>query len=38
MVEDLIVSIKIGESIDSLEVGSDSGGSLDVRVKYENKK
>ena len=29
---------KIGESINSLEVGSDSGGSLDVRVKYENKK
>ena len=28
---------KIGESINSLEVGSDSG-SLDVRVKYENKK
>ena len=28
---------KIGESINSLEVGSD-GGSLDVRVKYENKK
>ena len=27
---------KIGESINSLEVGSD-GGSLDVRVKYENK-
>ena len=27
---------KIGESINSLEVGS--GGSLDVRVKYENKK
>jgi len=29
---------KIGESINSLEVGSDGGGSLDVRVKYENKK
>ena len=29
---------KIGESINSLEVDSDSGGSLDVRVKYENKK
>ena len=29
---------KIGGSINSLEVGSDSGGSLDVRVKYENKK
>ena len=27
---------KIGESINSLEVGS--GGSLDVKVKYENKK
>ena len=27
---------KIGESVNSLEVGS--GGSLDVRVKYENKK
>ena len=27
---------KIGESINSLEVSSD-GGSLDVRVKYENK-
>ena len=27
---------KIGESINSLEIGS--GGSLDVRVKYENKK
>ena len=26
---------KIGESINSLEVGS--GGSLDVKVKYENK-
>ena len=44
MVEDLIVSIrfdslnKIGESVNSLEVGSDGGGSLDVRVKYENKK
>ena len=36
MVEDLIVSIKIGESVNGLEVGS--GGSLDVRVKYENKK
>ena len=36
MVEDLIVSSKIRESINSLEVGS--GGSLDVRVKYENKK
>ena len=29
---------KIGESVNSLEVGSDGGGSLDVRVKYENKK
>ena len=28
---------KIGESVNSLEVGSSSG-SLDVRVKYENKK
>ena len=27
---------KIGESINSLEVGS--GGSLDVKIKYENKK
>ena len=27
---------KIGESINSLEVGSD--GSLDVKIKYENKK
>ena len=29
---------KIGESVNSLEVGSDGGGSVDVRVKYENKK
>ena len=29
---------KIGESVNRLEVGSDGGGSLDVRVKYENKK
>ena len=29
---------KIGESVNSLEVGSGGGGSLDVRVKYENKK
>ena len=29
---------KIGESINSLKVGSDSGRSLDVRVKDENKK
>ena len=29
---------KIRESINSLEIGSDGGGSLDVRVKYENKK
>ena len=27
---------KIGESVNSLEIVSDSGGSLDVRVKYEN--
>ena len=29
---------KIGESVNRLEVGSDGGGSLDVRVKDENKK
>ena len=29
---------KIGESVNRLEVGSDGGGSLDVKVKYENKK
>ena len=29
---------KIGESVNRLEVGSDGGGSLDVRVKYENTK
>ena len=27
---------KIGESVNSLEIVSDNGGSLDVRVKYEN--
>jgi hypothetical protein len=29
---------KRGENVNRLEVGSDGGGSLDVRVKYENKK
>ena len=29
---------KIGESVNRLAVGSDGGGGLDVRVKYENKK
>ena len=37
MVEDLIVSIKIGESVNSLEVGSDGGGSLDVRIRNRSK-
>ena len=38
MVEDLIVSSKMGESVNRLAVGSDGSGGLDVRVKYENKK
>ena len=29
---------KMGESVNRLAVGSDGGGGLDVRVKYENKK
>ena len=28
---------KIGESINSLEVGSDGGGSLDVRIRNRSK-